>query len=118
VESVRTRPLKLWMVLLCASASQADTVRMTERFDGLRLLGGDQGRPGSDSPQALFHVCAGIAHGWPQWDNAKRAAVKDWLVQRRKEGTLLPSTNDLSELEFLNVLPEPLLEALGLNGTR
>ncbi|HWB06428.1 MAG TPA: hypothetical protein VG796_25615 [Verrucomicrobiales bacterium] len=115
-ESVQSRPLKMWMVLLSASAAQADLAKMTERFDGLRQLGAEAGRPGDNAPNALLHLCAGIAHGWPQWEESKRAAVKDWLVQRRKKGTLLPVSDEEGELSLSGALPEPLLEALGWNG--
>jgi hypothetical protein len=113
-ESLRSQPVKFWMVLLCASAAQGDVPKMTERFDALRQLNADlRTVPVDPASNAFRHVCLGVSRGWPQWDEAKRASVKEWFVQRKKKGALLPAFDDFSELPFVADLPPALQEVIG-----
>jgi tetratricopeptide (TPR) repeat protein len=109
-ESVSRQQLKFWMVLLCASAAQGNISEMSDRFNALtQLSGGDDSSPNNE---ALYHVCLGIAYGWPQWSAAKQAVVRDWLVRHRHKAALFLSGGPAAKRN-LELLPVPLREALG-----
>ncbi len=110
--------VRFWMVSLFADAAEGNTVALTKRIDLCDNAGEPVDPfatpPGADEEPAyslavtvLHGVCGGIAHGWPKWDAAKRAAVQQWLLDRLKNKTLPGAANATEELSRL---PRELIE--------
>jgi hypothetical protein len=114
------------MLSLFADAAGGDVDALTKRMNALtgrREVDPPDGTPllpppaGVKTPEiesgtqrsALHSLCRGFAHGWPQWDEARRAAVRDWIIARLRNDSL-----PASEFggEDLSALPVPLIEAI------
>jgi len=95
--------VRFWLVCLFGDAAEGDVTKLTARLAEPAVI------TGYLSSEALRHLCSGIAHGWPQWDAAKRTAVQKWITQRLQTATLpAAETNDTA----LSQLPMELIEAI------
>lgn len=104
---------RFWMVCLFADAAEGDVTKINARLEMLNGIdnGSLNGAPAFsyDHWPVLQHLCTGIAHGWPQWDAAKRTAVQKWIIQRLQTATLPAAETNAAAL---SQLPVELIEAI------